>query len=88
MKVQYLSQFSKDLDKINLPAVKKSILNVIEEVKAANSINQIANVKKLVGFKSAYRIRVGQYRIGVFVEKNLMQFARIAHRKDIYKLFP
>ena len=88
MRVQYLSKFSKDLDKINLPAVKKSILNVIEEVKAADSINQIGNVKKLVGFKSAYRIRVGQYRIGVFVEKNLVQFARIAHRKDIYKLFP
>ena len=88
MRVQYLSKFSKDLDKINLPAVKKSIFNVIEEVKAADSINQIGNVKKLVGFKSAYRIRVGQYRIGVFVEKNLVQFARIAHRKDIYKLFP
>lgn len=88
MRVQYLSKFSKDLDKINLPAVKNSILNVIEEVKAADSINQIRNVKKLVGFKSAYRIRVGQYRIGVFVEKNLVQFARIAHRKDIYKLFP
>ena len=88
MRVQYLSKFSKDLDKIILPAVKKSILNVIEEVKAADSINQIGNVKKLVGFKSAYRIRVGQYRIGVFVEKNLVQFARIAHRKDIYKLFP
>ena len=41
MRVQYLSKFSKDLDKINLPAVKKSILNVIEEVKAADSINQI-----------------------------------------------
>ena len=88
MRVQYLSKFSKDLDKINLPAVKKSILNVIEEVKAADSFNQVGNVKKLVGFKSAYRIRVGQYRIGVFVEKNLVQFARIAHRKDIYKLFP
>ena len=68
MRIQYLSKFSKDLDKINLPAVKKSILNVIEEVKVADSINQIGNVKKLVGFKSAYRIRIGQYRIGVFGE--------------------
>jgi mRNA interferase RelE/StbE len=88
MKVEYLSKFSKDLDKVNLPAVKKSIIGIIEDVKAANSINQIANIKKLVGFKSAYRIRVGQYRIGIFVDKNLVQFARIVHRKDIYKLFP
>jgi len=88
MKVEYLRHFSKDLDKINLPTVKKSINGVIEEVKAANSVKQISNIKKLVGFKSAYRIRVGQYRLGVFIEKNLTQFARVAHRKDIYKLFP
>ena len=87
MKVEYFSKFSKDLDRINLPAVKKSIIKVIEEVKGADSINQIGNVKKLIGFKSAYRIRIGQYRIGVFVEKDTVQFARIAHRKDIYKLF-
>jgi len=29
MKVEYFSKFSKDLDKINLPAVKESIFNVI-----------------------------------------------------------
>ncbi|WP_374754821.1 type II toxin-antitoxin system RelE family toxin [Dyadobacter psychrophilus] len=44
--------------------------------------------KKLKGFSNAYRIRIGDYRVGIFVENNIVELARIAHRKDIYKVFP
>jgi mRNA interferase RelE/StbE len=88
MKVEYLSKFSKDIDKIALQATKTAILNVINEVRQANRIGDIKNVKKLVGYKTAYRIRVGEYRIGFFYENDTVIFARIASRKDIYNLFP
>jgi mRNA-degrading endonuclease RelE of RelBE toxin-antitoxin system len=42
----------------------------------------------LVGFTTAYRIRIGDYRIGIFFKEDTVIFARILHRKDIYKLFP
>jgi mRNA interferase RelE/StbE len=45
-------------------------------------------VKKLVGFKEAFRIRLGNYRVGVFLEGENVIFARVAHRKDIYSIFP
>jgi len=46
------------------------------------------NLKKLKGFKTAYRIRVGDYRIGLFISNDTVEFARVVHQKDIYKVFP
>jgi mRNA interferase RelE/StbE len=51
-------------------------------------LSEIKNVKKLKGFSNAYRIRIGDYRIGVTFENNIVKFARVAHRKEIYKIFP
>jgi len=31
---------------------------------------------------------LGDYRIGVFINKDTVQLARFVHRKDIYHLFP
>jgi mRNA interferase RelE/StbE len=88
MKVQYLKRFSKDLDNVTKPKDKKAVLEIIVSVKEAKTLANISNIQKLTGFSNAYRIRVGDYRIGIFVEEDIVQFARIANRKDIYKIFP
>ena len=88
MQVEFLAKFNRDLDRIYLKSVKNSILKIIDEVKTSESITQISNVKKLKGFRSAYRIRLGEYRIGVFVDGNHIEFARVLHRKEIYRYFP
>ncbi|MGH2412635.1 MAG: type II toxin-antitoxin system RelE family toxin, partial [Microcystaceae cyanobacterium] len=36
----------------------------------------------------AYRIRLGDYRIGLFIEGKTVTFARVLHRKEIYRYFP
>ena len=88
MQIVFLSKFFKDLSKINQPKVladiEKAIIQ-IENVKTTIDINQL---KKLKGYKSAFRIKVGDYRIGLFIENDVIEFARILHRKDIYNLFP
>lgn len=90
MKVQFLKKFSKDLDKIKQPKDKAALLTLIKEAKTAESLRDIPGIKKLVGFQDAYRIRVGQLRVGVFIseENSTIEFARVAFRKDIYKIFP
>jgi mRNA interferase RelE/StbE len=88
MRIEYLSKFNKDLDRIKLPVVKKSILKVISQIESARDLQDVPNCKKLSGYKSAFRIRIGEYRIGIFVEGDLAQFARVVNRKDIYKVFP
>ena len=88
MQVEFLAKFNRDIDRIHLKSVKKSLAEIIDQVKASNSISQIPNLKKLKGFRSAYRIRMGEYRIGIFIEGNHIEFARILHRKEIYRYFP
>jgi len=88
MKTEFLKQYYKDLDKLSLQAVKDNAVDAIIKVEKAKNISEIKALKKLTGFKFAYRIKIGDYRIGVFIENNIVQFARIIHRKDIYKIFP
>lgn len=88
MKTTFTIKFSKDLDKLTEAAVKAGVVGVIEQVEAATKATDILNLKKLKGHKTAYRIRLGDYRIGVFIYRDTVDFSRIVHRKDIYKVFP
>ncbi len=64
------------------------MFKLIRLVELEENLNTIPHLKKLAGHKSAYRVRIGDYRVGLFYENNTVIFARIIHRKDIYKVFP
>ena len=88
MKVLFLNSFKKDLKKIKdykLRQKIKSQLLILEEV---NSLTELRNIVKMKGHETAYRIRIGDYRLGIFYEDNAITIARIVKRNDIYKLFP
>ncbi len=88
MKIVFLKKFSKDLDKIKKPKDRVSILEIIELVKQVETFSEVTGTSKLKGYDDGFRIRSGDYRIGVFVSEDLVEFARVAHRKDIYNIFP
>ena len=88
MKVEFLKKFSKDLDTVSVKSVKSNLLKVIELMESVTLLEEIPNTKKLKGHSSAYRTRVGDYRLGFFFENDVIQLARFIHRKDIYKNFP
>ncbi len=88
MDIEFLKKFSKDLDKINRPKDKAAILKVIDSAKEISTISELSSTKKLIGFSNAYRIRVGDLRVGVFVVEEVIIFARVANRKDIYRISP
>ncbi len=68
--------------------LKAKIIECIQNVELSDNIKQINDLKKLKGHKSFYRIKLGDYRIGVKIDSELVVFVTVAHRKDIYKLFP
>lgn len=88
MQVEFLSKFSKDIDQISVKSVKINLSKLILQLEKEENLENISNIKKLSGHKSAYRIRIGNYRVGFFYENNKVIFARVIHRKDIYKVFP
>lgn len=88
MKVEFKKSFLKELKKLNNKNIKHSIEDCIIQVESADNLSQIKNFKKLSGYDIYYRIRVGDYRIGIKVEDNVVYFVVFEHRKDIYKGFP
>lgn len=88
MIVIVLRQFQKDLQKQASAELNNEVLNLIELLEEANSIRELSNVKKMKGFSNYYRIRIGDYRVGCRVEKSTIELMRLAHRKDIYSIFP
>ena len=88
MKVDFKKTFLKELEKLKNKSLKNSIYNSIIQVELAESISEIKNIKKLAGFEMYYRLRVGDYRIGLKLENETVNFVIFEHRKDIYKTFP
>ena len=88
MEIRYEESFEKDLLKIVDNKIKKKIIQVIANIKRANKPQYIANLKKLENYKTYYRIRIGNYRVGIEIIKDKLIFTRILPRKDIYKFFP
>lgn len=88
MKVEFRKSFQRDLKKIKDSALLKKIKLAIEEIEQAENIQQINNLKFLKTEPNYYRIRVGDYRIGIYIDDNLVRLVRILHRKEIYKYFP
>lgn len=62
---------------------------MIQRVLQARELSEIPNLKMMKGSKKqAYRIRIGDYRIGFYFQNQTVEFARLLARKDIYKNFP
>ena len=88
MKVKFEKRFQKDILNLSSSATLNSIERIIFAVKNAKKISDIPNIKKLKGTKTAYRIRVGTYRIGVYIENDTVEFICILPRDIVYRHFP
>ncbi len=88
MELRFSGQFQKDIAHRN-KKVSESIKKAILDVRKARSQQQIANLKKLRDYDTHYRIRLGDYRIGIIIRKNIVWFTRLGQRNLFYKkLFP
>jgi mRNA interferase RelE/StbE len=89
MNVTYKKKFLKDLKSLQSTDVYDKICTlVLEEIPNAEDLSTIANLSKLKGDDTAYRIRVGDYRIGFFMEDEETVMSRVLHRSNIYRYFP
>lgn len=75
MRSLFRESFSKDLSKITDSRILREIERVIIQVESVSSLSGISNIKKLKGSKTAYRIRIGDYRIGLFSDSAIPHFS-------------
>ena len=88
MNTTFRSSFVKDLRKIKDKTLLARVRNLIEQVEEADTLSELSQVQKLKGSANYYRIRLGDYRIGLSVRGDTVTFVRFLHRSDIYKYFP
>ena len=89
MIVKIDKSFQKDISRITDAKVKLAIAEIIEAIEKSENLSSIINLKKLTGYKDLYRIKLGNYRIGLrFTNEQELLFIRILHRKEIYQRWP
>lgn len=88
MKTAFKDSFYKALLKLRNPKLKSEIAVIISEIEYAEDLRKIPNLKRLHGRGKYYRIKIGDYRIGLKLVDEVVYFVDLAHRKDIYKHFP
>lgn len=89
MRIEYSERFLKDLKQLKNTEVYLAIKRFcFEELPQHDALLSVNNVKKIQGYKDYYRIRIGDYRIGIKSENDTLIIMRVMHRRDIYRLFP
>lgn len=89
MKLEFKKSFTKDLrQKGQDRSLFQRIQEIILSVEQADTIQEIHNLKKLKSKDNRFRIRLGDYRLGLTIENDTVFFVRFLHRKEIYKYFP
>ena len=88
MKVRFKASFATDLRALKDRPILDRIKATIATVESAESLLELSNLKKLRGGGAYYRVRVGDYRVGIAVEEDTVVFVRVLHRREVYRYFP
>ena len=88
-RVRHSRTFLKELARLPV-----GVRNQVEAVAFGKAIKDDpylgGRVEKMVGYREYYKIRFGNYRVGLRIDRHLrvIEFRRVLHRKDIYRKFP
>ena len=89
MIVEFDKSFNKSIIRLKDISVAQKLEKLIETLESVDSISKVPNSKKLTGFQVYYRVRIGDYRVGIEkINDKTIRLITVAHRKDIYKIFP
>jgi mRNA interferase RelE/StbE len=88
MQIELTRKFQKQVENCHDKDIKSKVYEIIRSVMKTESMIRFHNLKKLTGYKYSYRIKQGDYRIGLLIKDKTVVFAAFDHRSDIYKYFP
>ena len=88
MTIDYKATFLRDIKKLKDKEQAARLKEIISEIKAVNSISEIKNIRKIEGSPNHYRIKTGDYRIGLVLSGEKIVLVRCLNRKEIYRYFP
>ncbi len=88
MKVEYSKKFLKQLAAVPCEIRSKIESFVFEELVLTSSIYELGKVEKMKGYDGFFKVRFGNYRLGLMIENEVITVKAVMHRREIYKFFP
>lgn len=82
--------FKSDLSRLLDPAARRRARHALATIQAAPALSAIPNLRRLRGGGGIphYRMRVGNYRLGLTLDGDVAVLERYLHRREIYRRFP
>ena len=87
MQILFTRMFLKDLEKLTDQRLKSDLKNAVEKFEVANNLFEMTGIKKLKGHKTAFRLRIGNYKIGFHFDNDCIKMTRFLKRDAIYDFF-
>lgn len=82
MRVLFRKSFERDLKKLEGNAqLLARLQQVIEQIEAAEEFGAVTGVKRMQGWSTYYRVRIGDYRLGLKLEEDAVVVLRVLHRR-------
>ena len=88
--VLYKKTFLKELKKLPKDIRIKAEHLCFDILPEIESLADIRGIEKLVGYENFYKVRFGDYRIGIEIniQSKIIECCRAMHRKEIYRYYP
>jgi mRNA interferase RelE/StbE len=85
--VQYRQAFLKDLKRLKNTPIYQDVYDLaFTTLPQVKTLREVPGVKALKGKR--YRVRLGDYRVGLEVDGDDVQVMRVLHRREFYRYFP
>ncbi|MBI5476567.1 MAG: type II toxin-antitoxin system RelE/ParE family toxin [Ignavibacteriales bacterium] len=88
MNVEYRKQFLRELAKI--PSSHRIDIEnfVFHDLLSFKTLTECKKIERMKGYPGFYKVRFGDYRVGLYIESDTLVLERVLHRKEIYRYFP
>jgi mRNA interferase RelE/StbE len=88
MIVEFRTSFIKDIKKLKSKDTVNLIKLVIENCEQATTIADIQHCESLQSRGKFFKLKYGQYRFGVYIDKGIVEFLKFGTRQNFYTDFP
>lgn len=89
MEVQYRQAFLKDMKQLKSSTSYQRIYELaFTTLPEINTLQEVSDIKAMRGYTGRYRIRIGDYRVGIEVNGDVIEVMRVLHRREFYRYFP
>jgi mRNA interferase RelE/StbE len=88
MKVEYHKSFERDLRRVRDRNLLNRVKAALQELEGSENLEALSNIKAMKRHPEYYRVRIGDYRLGLKRIDDGVRIIRFLSRGDIYRKFP